>query len=53
LLLALGISTLSLWRNTHQQTKAGWIGTGRAIAAMAAQCPERWCIPIRAGTPMS
>jgi hypothetical protein len=36
--LALGV--LSLWRNTHQAiAKPGWMGTGRAIAAIAARCP--------------
>jgi hypothetical protein len=36
--LALGV--LSLWRNTQQAVaKPGWMGTGRAIAAIAARCP--------------
>lgn len=35
---ALGV--LSLWHNTQQAVaKPGWMGTGRAIAAIAARCP--------------
>jgi hypothetical protein len=40
LLLALGVSGLSLWANTRQAiARPGWMGTGRMIAAMVARCP--------------